>query len=328
MADVAAMAGVSQQTVSRVVNGRAEVSDSTRERVQEAMEKLGFRPNYAGRSLRGGRYRAIGLCMNDITMAGNSTTVTGLLSAARENGYAVSMIEPDPYVPLSLTDAARRLSELPVDGIIINMNTSVIAEDFESFVPFPNLETVIMSMYAHPKCSTVDSDHYDCGVQICEYLMAHGHREIRFISGPEHSIPSEFRESAWREELSRAGLPVVEPYRGDWSANSGYEIGLKLAQDKEMTAIFAGNDQMALGAMLALHDCGIEVPEDVSVVGVDDSLEGIVPHNMLTTIKFDLFERGRRVFDCAVGTLGSQGNPVAIRLPGTLIERASVRDLR
>ena len=318
MADVAREAGVSQQTVSRVVNEQPNVSDATRAKVVDAIARLGFRPNYAGKTLREGRYKTVGLCTFDLSMAGNSATVEGIVVAAREQGYAVTMIEMGPELsPYSVVCASRRLSGLPVDGAIINL--TVLPEDFEAYTPLPGLTTVLMSMYVHPRCTTVESDQYGCGLLVMGHLRELGHREIRFVGGPSFHSHSAFREAAWRDELERAGIVPVEPLRGDWSADSGYEAGVRLAEDARMTAVFVANDQMALGVIEALRDRGRRVPQNVSVVGVDDSLRGVVPHNELTTVRFDNLERGRVLFARAV----EPGPVEAIRIPGKLIERAS-----
>ena len=299
MADVAREAGVSQQTVSRVVNGQPNVSDLTRKRVNDAIARLGFRPNYAGRTLRDGHYRTVGLCTFDMTQVGNLSTFEGVVMAAREKGYAVTMIGMGPEMaPYSVSYATRRLGELPVDGAIINLN--ILPEDFEEYTPLAGLNTVLVTMYAHPRCTTVDSDQYGCSLLVMNYLRALGHEQIRYIGGPSYHSHSAFREAGWKDELEKAGIEAREPLRGDWTADSGYFAGAKLARDHEMTAIYAANDQMALGAITALRDAGIRVPEDVSVVGVDDSLEGMVPHNGLTTIRFDQRERGRILFNRAI----------------------------
>lgn len=320
MADVAREAGVSQQTVSRVVNGQPNVSDATRDKVNAVIKKLGFRPNFAGRSLREGQYRSVGLCTFDITMAGNLSTLEGVVIAAREQGYAVTMVEMGPeQAPYSVTHATRRLGELPVDGAIVNLG--ILPEDFERFTPLPGLNTVLMTMYAHPRCTTVESDQYGCSVLAMNYLRALGHEQIRFVGGPTYHSHSAFREAGWYDELVKAGIEPAEPLRGDWSADSGYFAGARLAaRDHEMTAVYVANDQMALGVIAALRDHGLRVPEDVSVMGVDDSLEGLVPHNELTTVRFDMRERGRVLFDRAV-----HGGPVeAIRIPGELVKRTTV----
>lgn len=324
MADVAAAAGVSQQTVSRVVNGKANVSEITRTRVQRAMDQLGFRPNYAGRSLRGGLYRSVGLCSYDITQVGNLTMLDGIVSAARENGYAITLIEMSKIASFSLAQAAREMAEQPVDGMIIGM--SRMADDFEDFTPPIGLPTVIVTMYAHPRCTTVDSDHYGCSGLVMDHLFEHGHEQIRFVGGPDFSIDSQFREAGWRDALIAHQIEPIEPLRGDWSANSGYEVGLRLARDTSMTAVYVANDQMAFGLIAALRASGLRVPEDVSVVGIDNSLEAMVPHVELTTVGFDLRERGRMVFEHALPSASTDS--VAIRIPGSLIKRGTVADRR
>ena len=134
-AEVAALAGVSRQTVSRVVNGMPNVTEKTRTCGMAAMEELGFRPNFAGAALRGGSYRSIGLCMYNITRVGNLATLEGIMQAAREHDFAVTMIEMGGDKPYTLADASRRMVERPVDGMILNMNR--MAPDFEEFVPQP-----------------------------------------------------------------------------------------------------------------------------------------------------------------------------------------------
>ena len=324
MADVAREAGVSQQTVSRVANGLSNVNEDTRLRVQAAMAKLGFRPNFAGRSLRSGQYNSVGLCLYDVREFGNLATVDGILSAAREHGYAITMIE-NVDDNLSLKDVSHKITELPVDGMIISM--SLMASDFDSFKPQPGMGTVLLSMYEHPYCTTVESDQYGCSWTVVEYLKNAGHRNIRFVAGPSYSIDSNFRQKGWEDALSHFGLPVVQPLAGNWLADSGYEIGCKLSADTEMTAIYSANDQMAFGIIAALQDRGIRVPEDVSVVGVDDSLEGYVPHCNLTTIRFDLLKRGRTAFEHALLGRKPGYTPETVRIPGRLIVRDTVRNL-
>ena len=324
MADVAREAGVSQQTVSRVANGLSNVNEDTRVRVQAAMAKLGFRPNFAGRSLRSGQYNSVGLCLYDVREFGNLATVDGILSAAREHGYAITMIE-NVDDNLSLKDVSHKITELPVDGMIISM--SLMASDFDSFKPQPGMGTVLLSMYEHPCCTTVESDQYGCSWTVVEYLKNAGHRNIRFVAGPSYSIDSNFRQKGWEDALVHFGLPVVQPLAGNWLADSGYEIGCKLSADTEMTAIYSANDQMAFGIIAALQDRGIRVPEDVSVVGVDDSLEGYVPHCNLTTIRFDLLKRGRTAFEHALLGRKPGYTPETVRIPGRLIVRDTVRNL-
>ena len=322
MAEVALAAGVSQQTVSRVVNGRPNVSEKTRKRVLAAIRDLGFRPNFAGKSLRSGRYNSLGLCLYNVDQFGNLATIKGILSAASDMGYAVTTVEMDDRVPLSLAEATRRMMALPIDALIISM--SIKARDFEEFSPQPGLSTVLLSMYEHPLCTTVDSDQYACSTLLMDHLFEHGHREIRFVSGPGYSVDSVFREKGWREALEARGCYVAEPQRGDWTADSGYAAGERLARDPRVTAVYAANDPMAIGVVAALENAGRRVPEDISVVGVDDSLSRMMPNVHLTTVRFDLFERGRTAVEHALLGSGPGYRPLAIRIAPVLVKRESV----
>lgn len=326
MAEVARAAGVSQQTVSRVANGHSNVSEQTRLRVLDAIDKLGFRPNFAGKSLRSGRYNSLGLCLYNVDQFGNLATIKGILSAAGETGHAVTTMEIDDRAPLSLAEATRRMMTLPIDALIISM--SIRASDFEDFRPQPGLSTVLLSMYEHPFCTTVDSDQYACSQLLMEHLFSLGHREIRFVSGPLFSVDSVFREKGWRDELEARGLYVHEPLRGDWTAESGYEAGLALARDPSATAVYVANDQMAVGVWVALESSGRRVPEDVSIVGVDDSLERSLPNVRLTTVRFDLIARGRTAVEHALLGSAPGYRPKAIRIEPTLVVRSSVADVR
>ena len=190
MADVARAAGVSQQTVSRVANGLPNVNEQTRQRVQAAMQELGFRPSYAGRSLRDGRYHSVGLCVNDVTKFGNLTMIDGIASAARERGCAITLVEMSKTEEFSLAEATRRMAALPVDGIIIGM--SRMAPDFETFDPLPGIGTVIVTMYAHPRVTTVDSDHYGCSLLLMDHLFELGHEQIRYMAARRSRSTSNF----------------------------------------------------------------------------------------------------------------------------------------
>ena len=327
MADVARAAGVSQQTVSRVANGLPNVNEQTRQRVQAAMQELGFRPSYAGRSLRDGRYHSVGLCVNDVTKFGNLSMIDGIASAAREHNCAITLVEMSKTEEFSLAEATRRMAALPVDGIIIGM--SRMAPDFETFDPLPGIGTVIVTMYAHPRVTTVDSDHYGCSLLLMNHLFELGHEQIRYIGGPSFSVDEQFRRAGWQDALERKHIKPQAPLEGDWSANSGYEAARYLAEhDRTMTAIYAANDQMANGAIAALRDSGLRVPEDVSVAGVDDSLGDIVPDRRLTTVRFDNKRVGMWAVDKIAGAEGGASGVEHMLIPGVLVEGDTVRDLR
>lgn len=181
-AEVAALAGVSRQTVSRVVNGMPNVTEKNAQACAGRHGRAGLSSQFCWSGVARRSYRSIGLCMYNITRVGNLATLEGIMQAAREHDFAVTMIEMGGDKPYTLADASRRMVERPVDGMILNMNR--MAPDFEEFVPQPGVRTVILSMYAHPRCTTIDSDQYGSCELLTNYLLEHGHSNMRFVAGP------------------------------------------------------------------------------------------------------------------------------------------------
>lgn len=325
LSDVARAAGVSEQTVSRTVHDSPAVRPETKERVRRAMRELGYRPNYAGQSLRRGRYHTLGVVMFNITAAGNLDRLDGFTSAAENNGYALTIMKYEDSENATLAQAAAQMSSLPVDGMIFNLNHMV--SDFEDFKPPFALPTVIVTMKEHPVCSTVDNDQQLCSEHIVSYFLERGHRTVHHIAGPLKSMSGMQREIGWRNALAQRGIEPPHVQRGDWSPDSGYEAGLRLAQDPSVTAIYASNDAMAYGCICALESRGRHVPDDVSVIGVDDNLGSLVPHAGLTSARFD----NRQVGLWAVEKLVGEDDAARVRehvlFPGELVERSSVRAL-
>ncbi len=329
MVDVAREAGVSLKTVSRVVNEPDAVRPATREAVHAAMERLGFRANYAARSLKLGSYKTVGLVFFELH-GGELSVLSGISSAAAEKGYAITLMTARPGEELTLGEAARRMATLPVDAMIFNLGRMV--DDFEGYRSPTGLKTVIVTPFEQAGCTTVSDDQAGAAKMATRRLIELGHRQIRFIAGPDESLASKNRELGWREALAEAGLEAAEPLRGDWGADSGYEAGARLAGEAGSsgsgaaggagcTAILAGNDNMAYGALLALRDAGKSVPGDVSVIGFDDSLPGVVPDPQLSSIRFDHAALGQRAFDEA---LLAGNEPRRVLVPATLVERASL----
>lgn len=328
MADVAHLAGVSMQTVSRVANDSPAVREDTRRKVRAAMDELGYRPNSAARSLKRGEFRSVGLVMFDIDSAGARGTLKGIASAAASFGLTVTLVAMDPSRPDTLAEASRRMVARPVDGMIFNLSKMV--SDFETFRPQRGLTTVIRTALSQGRCSTVENDQYGCGVMATELLLDHGHGDVRFVAGPRDSVAGGLRQDGWRDALLRRGIEPLPPIRGDWTADSGYEAGIKIAADRDCTAVFAANDSMACGVMMALRDSGLRVPEDVSIVGVDDALVGLVPRVSLTTVRFRDEEVGMRAVQMALGKdpANAGGEIADVRVSADLVIRDTVADRR
>ncbi len=282
MADVAREAGVSGQTVSRVANGHSNVDDDTRARVVSAMQLLGYRPNSAARALRSGRFRSIGVIMFTLSTVGNMRTLEGIAVAAAAAGYSINLIPVSQKTQDEVAVAFARLSEQAVDGVIIVIEAHLINE--AGFELPSGLPVVVVDSTARDRFPVVDTDQGQGARLATEHLLELGHRTVWHISGPEESYSAERRRDAWAATLREHGALVPDALMGDWSTESGYEVGLELARNPEVTAIFAANDQMALGVLRAMHELGRAVPDDVSVVGFDDMEESSSFWPPLTTV--------------------------------------------
>ncbi|MFD0705384.1 LacI family DNA-binding transcriptional regulator [Alloscardovia venturai] len=326
--DVAKEAGVSPQTVSRVANGSSAVKPSTRILVESAMDKLGYRPNYAARALKYQRFNNVGVVLFDASTFGNSQILDGISIAANEHGYATTLYTMRNKHEQTLDAAMRRMKQLPVDGVIVVLERRI--PDFEGFVPPAEIPVVLITDQPSEHCATVDGNQYGCSTQIVDYFFAHGHKTVYHIAGPADSRAAQSREQGWEDAMREHGIQHLPPlYRGDWLADSGYQAGLALANEADCTAVYAANDQMAYGAMLGLQATGKHVPEDVSIIGVDDSLVDTVPRLTLTTMRMRFDEIGREAFSLIKQQ--NEGKSVPVNrvhlIESDFIERESVRDL-
>lgn len=291
MADVARLAGVSSQTVSRVSNGHSNVDDGTRERVITAMRALGYRPNGAARSLKSGRFHTIGVIVSTLETFGNMRTLDAIAKEAAGADYTVTLMPvPDPTLP-RVSGAYRRLSEQAVDGVVIIFEAHLL--DHAEFTLPPGIPVVVIDSDTGSRYTVVDSDQAQGGRLATGHLLALGHRQVWHIAGPGNSFSATYRRDAWRGTLAGAGISPPAVLLGDWTTESGYRHGMALGRRADVTAIFAANDQMALGAMRALHELGRDIPGDVSVVGFDDMDEARSFWPPLTTVRQDFSAVGR-----------------------------------
>lgn len=327
MQDVAKEAGVSSQTVSRVANGSGAVRPETRKRVEEAMAKLGYRPNYAARSLKHGKFNNIGVILSSMTTYGDSHILYGITEAANASGYAVTLLTIDKRSQYTLESAVNHIKQMPVDGVIVIFEKQ--ASDFDEFIPSPELPVAIISEDPANHCPTIDADQYGCSTAIVEYLLSKGHKTVYHIAGPSYSRAAISRAQGWRDALKQYGIPAPPTYIGDWEADSGYQAGLALAHEPDCTAVYAANDQMAYGAIQGLITAGKRVPEDISVVGVDDSLSGMIPRLNLTTMRMKFHDIGQKAFALVKAQCEGKPVPIGVKnvIPAELVIRSSVKDL-
>ena len=320
--DVARRAGVSAQTVSRVINGDPAVLGTTSQRVKDAMTELGYRPNRAARALKYGEFRSLGVMLFNLTTTGNSRTLEAIAAQAAEQGYSITLLPV--FVPTQdqVSGAFSRLDELAVDAVIAIVEVHLL--DSATITLPPGSHVVVVDSDAGDRYSVVDNDHAGGARQAVRHLLELGHRTVWHVAGPQESFAAERRANSWREELHLAGRPVPALLRGDWSAESGYRAGLRLLQEPDCTAVFAANDQMALGVLRALQTNGRRVPEQVSVVGFDDTADSAQYLPPLTTVHQDFAEVGRRCVDQALRQIrGEQLGHGTVLVPTRLVVRDS-----
>jgi len=322
LGDVAAHAGVSTQTVSRVANGLTNVEETTRQRVLTSMQALGYRPNRAARALRSGQFRNIGVMMFTLSSYGNMRTLDAIAVSAAKAGYSITVVPVERPTQQDVSAAFSRLLEQAVDGIIVVLEAHIADR---SDVELPSgLSVVVVDSTERRDYPQVDTDQAEGARQATRHLLDLGHRTVWHIAGPAESYSAARREESWRRTLEDAGAPVPEVLRGDWSTAAGYRHGQQIAAQPEITAVFAANDQMALGVLRALHEAGRRVPEDVSVVGFDDMAESDSFWPPLTTIHQEFEAIGRRALELLVAEIEARPEPVRSSvMPTRLVVRAS-----
>jgi len=322
MGDVAAAAGVSAQTVSRVVNDSPRVDPATRARVEDAMALLGYQINRTARALRTGRFHTIGVVVATLATVGNSRMLEAVAASAARRGLALTVVTLTGRE--GVADAFARLQEQGVDGAVVLNEATAIAGDA---APPPGLRVVAVDS-PRPAATdavtfaTVQSDHAGGAAAATRHLRERGHATVHHLAGPETSFAAAERERGWRETLAAAGADAPAPERGDWSAASGHAAGMRLAADPRVTAVFAANDQMALGLIRALSDAGRAVGDDVHVVGYDDVADAAEFRPPLTTVRQDFDALGEAAVTALVAAI--DGTPATHTVvPTSLVLRAS-----
>jgi DNA-binding LacI/PurR family transcriptional regulator len=322
MSDVGRLAGVSHQTVSRVVNGSPHVRAETRQRVIEAMRELGYRPNSVARALATGRTNTFGVVSFDTTLYGPASTLFGIERAAHDAGYFIIVASLVSLDRASVVEAIDKLRRHGVDGILV---IAPHRETADALVEAPH-GIPLAAVEAGPvgAVPVVEVDQFAGAAQATRHLLELGHATVWHIAGPADWLESEKRMEGWRATLGQAGARIPEPLVGDWSASAGYELGRKLSRDKHVSAVFVANDQMALGVLRAMNEAGREIPAEVSIVGFDDIPESPYFTPPLTTVRQDFNEVGSRSVRMLLETMETgESLPKGSLVQPELIVRAS-----
>lgn len=293
MSDVGRLAGVSHQTVSRVINGSRHVAPATRDRVLWASRELDYRPNSVARALVTGRSNTLGVVTFDTTLYGPAATLYGVERAAHEAGYFIITASLKAMDHSSVPDAIEALRRHGVDGILLIAPQEQLAE---ALLHAPAGDTPLVAVEPGPAQAVpvVAIDQVAGAAAATRHLLELGHETVWHITGPLDFLESQQRLHSWQTTLEHAGAKVPAPLVGDWSPRSGYDLGRQLSKDRSMTAIFVANDQMALGVLRAMHEAGRAVPTQLSVVGFDDIPEAAYFSPPLTTVRQDFDEMGSR----------------------------------
>lgn len=322
--DVARLAGVSHQTVSRVLNNIPSVRPATRERVEQAIAQLRYSPSPAARALVTKRSRTIGLITPGTYEYGPTSTAVNFNVAARAARFSVDTVSSLDSDPAGVRSIIESLLRQRVDAIVLVV-TDIQVLDIVLGLDL-GIPIVIVAASTRHSPSVISIDQYRGARAAVRHLVELGHDRIFHLGGPELAPDSLERVRGWNDEMTANRLLVHEVLHGDWSARSGYELGMRMTDIEAGTAVFAANDYLALGLISALHERGLRVPEDVSVVGFDDVPEAGYLRPSLTTIRQDFASLGSLIMQKVLIAMEepdhvSESTP----LPTSLIVRGSTR---
>ncbi|WP_353816602.1 LacI family DNA-binding transcriptional regulator [Agromyces sp. SYSU T00266] len=319
--DVALAAGVSHQTVTRYLNGFAGIRPATRERVEKALKELDYRPNLAARALNSGRSQRVGAITHELDQFGPSKILQGATTAARDAGFVLDIVTVDLARPDVLNEAIEMLRRHDLAGVLVMSSTDTMSEALATAdfgVP------VYLGAEPDDTSGTDPSELTQFGFPaLFDHLVGLGHHTFLHIAGPAEWSAARNRSRAYSTALAARGLSSAGVLQGDWSARSGYEAVMAAPDLAGATAIVAANDQMALGAILALTERGLRVPEDVSVAGVDDIPEAAYFSPPLTTLRVDFAAQGRAAFSTLLHKIRGEAHALEPALHADLIVRRS-----
>lgn len=318
---VAQLAGVSHMTVSRVLNDYPYIKEATRRRVLEVIEELDYRPNMAARALATQRSQRIGVLVESAVEFGPTSTLRAVESAARLAGYSVSAIALRGGDEITPQEAVDNLTTQGIDALcVVAPRSSSIAALRKISIGIPVL---VVKPDQDPTFLTVSVDQQEGTALAVDHLVSLGHRDILHLAGPLDWLDARARERAFHARAKAWGIRERPIVVGDWTADFAYDFAKGIQRLPDYTAIFAGNDDMAVGLIHGLADRGFSVPDDISVVGFDDvplSAHVLPP---LTTIRQNFHALGVSAVDMLRAAIEKREIPRVTRIPAELLVRSS-----
>jgi LacI family transcriptional regulator len=292
--DVAKAAGVSHQTVSRFVKGQTNIRPELRERVERAVNELGYQPNLSARALATSRSHRIGALVYEIVEVGPNKIMQGASTRAREAGYILDLVSLDPNDDHAIEQAIGLINQADLAGLMVFAPTARVIAALEKV----NFTVPVYVETDEATRPSGEADWNGIGAELLiEHLASLGHRRFFHVQGPADWFAAEVRGEGYRRAVARRGLVSVGESVGGWSAASGYAAAMAMPLDAGITAVIAANDQTALGVIAALSERGVRVPDEVSVVGFDDIPEARYYRPALTSVHLDFEAQGRTAMD-------------------------------
>jgi DNA-binding LacI/PurR family transcriptional regulator len=321
--DVAAAAGVSYQTVSRVLNESPNVNPDTRRQVLDVIERLRYRPNRAARALGSGRAGAVTVVIADTTLYGYAATLRGIEEAARLKGLAVGVRVVESDRPADVRHAVEYVSDPDAGGIVVIAFDAAGAGVLRALpADVPAVAATEAGGLAGSERAMIYLDERQAAADATGYLLSLGHRTVHHVAIPSETGTSA-RQAGWRDTLERVGAPVPPVVPVEWDVRSAYLAGRRLAADPDVTAILCGNDDTAMAVRRALHEAGRDVPGDVSIIGFDDVPGAAYWTPALTTVRMDFVALGRACLAALVAEVAGAPRPAVQLAAPSLVVRES-----
>lgn len=320
--DVARLAEVSHQTVSRVLNNQPNIRPATKARVEAAMTQLGYQPNPAARSLVTAKSNMLGLLVSDTGLYGPAGMLNAMERQARQAGYFAITVAVRFDSPESWAEGLQHLSRMHVEGIATIALQSEVLKMAAKIMPNVKMVAIDTDDQA-TKVDSVGIDNLGGGYMATRHLIELGHTKILHIAGPVTSSEAQNRRRGYEQAMKEAGLePAI--VQGDWTAETGFRIGIELNLELTgYTGIFTANDQLSLGMLKAFNMRGLKVPTDVSLVGFDDIPESPYFNPPLTTIRQDFNQLGEVAIELLLSDLAGTKRKKVETLKPTLVVRDS-----